>query len=57
VSERELVDRRKLVSSARELTAEGKYQLKPADRGWPEMVADPEAEERPPSRAAAKQRQ
>jgi hypothetical protein len=35
----ELVERRQLVSSARELIAEGKYQQKPAVRGWCEMVA------------------
>jgi hypothetical protein len=27
------------VGSTRELTAEGKYQLKPVVRGWREMVA------------------
>jgi hypothetical protein len=35
----ELPERRQFVSSARELTAEGKYQQKPAVRGWLEMVA------------------
>jgi hypothetical protein len=35
----ELVKRWQLVSSARELTAEGNYQLKPAVRGWHEMIA------------------
>jgi hypothetical protein len=34
----EWVERRQLVSSAQELTAERKYQLKPAVRGWREMV-------------------
>jgi hypothetical protein len=34
----EVVKRWQLVSSARELTNEGKYQLKPAVRGWCEMV-------------------
>jgi hypothetical protein len=34
----ELVERQQLVSSAWELTAERKYQLKPVIRGWCEMV-------------------
>jgi hypothetical protein len=34
----ELVEIRQLVSAARKLTAEGKYQLKPASRGLSEMV-------------------
>jgi hypothetical protein len=34
----ELLERRQLVSSARELTAEGKYQLEPASSGRHEMV-------------------
>jgi hypothetical protein len=35
----ELVERHQLVSPAQKLTAEGKYQLKPAVSGWHEMVA------------------